>query len=288
MPAPPSTNASDLEATNASNGIKQISEPATITLLLVALAFCGGYMDAVSYLGLGRVFTANMTGNTVLLGIAIAGLHAARVLGSLVALLGYCAGVAIGTAILVSPRAGPPDAFEAGNLDPRDPGAGEPSRAWRTLACQTLIILLLMILWMAAPRSAISGSMQLGLITLSAIAMGMQTESARCISIGGVSTTFVTGTLSDLSAAAIVRALRASPVPLSLSVSLSHRRDRGGGAALGWAVLLTIWAAYLAGGAVGAFAVNRWTARALLAPLCLIALASPAAFLFTPPTTPTP
>lgn len=45
---------------------------ATRNGLLLALAFAAGYIDALSYLGLGRVFTANMTGSTVLLGIAIA------------------------------------------------------------------------------------------------------------------------------------------------------------------------------------------------------------------------
>ena len=37
-------------------------------LLLLALTWAAGNIDAIGYLGLGRVFTANMTGNTVLLG----------------------------------------------------------------------------------------------------------------------------------------------------------------------------------------------------------------------------
>jgi hypothetical protein len=40
---------------------------------LLALTFTTGLVDAVSYLALGRVFTANMTGNVVLLGFGIAG-----------------------------------------------------------------------------------------------------------------------------------------------------------------------------------------------------------------------
>ncbi len=36
--------------------------------LLLALAFAAGYIDALSYLGLGRVFTANMTGKSCLSG----------------------------------------------------------------------------------------------------------------------------------------------------------------------------------------------------------------------------
>jgi uncharacterized membrane protein YoaK (UPF0700 family) len=37
------------------------------------MTFSTGLVDVVSYLGLGRVFTANMTGNIVLLGFGIAG-----------------------------------------------------------------------------------------------------------------------------------------------------------------------------------------------------------------------
>ena len=44
-----------------------------LTRALVALTFTTGVVDAVSYLGLGRVFTANMTGNVVLLGFGIVG-----------------------------------------------------------------------------------------------------------------------------------------------------------------------------------------------------------------------
>jgi len=40
---------------------------------LLVLTVISGLVDAVSYLGLGHVFTANMTGNVVLLGFAAAG-----------------------------------------------------------------------------------------------------------------------------------------------------------------------------------------------------------------------
>jgi len=41
-------------------------------LMLLALTWGAGTIDAISYLGLGHVFTAMMTGNTVLLGLALA------------------------------------------------------------------------------------------------------------------------------------------------------------------------------------------------------------------------
>ena len=41
--------------------------------VLVGLTAVTGLVDAVSYLALGHVFTANMTGNVVFLGFALAG-----------------------------------------------------------------------------------------------------------------------------------------------------------------------------------------------------------------------
>ena len=55
----------------AQRAARSINHPLTRTLL--ALTFTTGLVDGVSYLGLGHVFTANMTGNIVLLGFGIAG-----------------------------------------------------------------------------------------------------------------------------------------------------------------------------------------------------------------------
>ena len=44
-----------------------------LRVILILLAFASGLIDAASYLGLGHVFTANMTGNILLLGLAVAG-----------------------------------------------------------------------------------------------------------------------------------------------------------------------------------------------------------------------
>ena len=67
---------------------------------MLALAFAAGYIDAVSYLGLSRVFTANMTGNTVLLGIALAQLDGDAAARSGLALAGFLAGAAAGAWIV--------------------------------------------------------------------------------------------------------------------------------------------------------------------------------------------
>src|SRR5579859_2948741 len=69
-------------------------EPLTVALL--ALTFASGMVDAVSYLGLGRVFTANMTGNIVLLGFGIARGARLPVLAPLVSLGAFLVGAGLG------------------------------------------------------------------------------------------------------------------------------------------------------------------------------------------------
>jgi uncharacterized membrane protein YoaK (UPF0700 family) len=67
-----------------------------ILLVLLALTFVTGIVDAVSYLGLGHVFTANMTGNVVLLGFAVAGASGLSVARSSLSLLAFLAGAVCG------------------------------------------------------------------------------------------------------------------------------------------------------------------------------------------------
>src|SRR6516164_6763807 len=59
---------------------------------LLVLTFTTGLVDAVSYLGLGRVFTANMTGNVVLLGFGIAGSGGLPVVAPIVSLVSFLVG----------------------------------------------------------------------------------------------------------------------------------------------------------------------------------------------------
>jgi uncharacterized membrane protein YoaK (UPF0700 family) len=63
---------------------------------LLVLTFTTGLVDAVSYLGLGHVFTANMTGNIVLLGFGIAGSEGLPVVAPLVSLGAFLVGAAAG------------------------------------------------------------------------------------------------------------------------------------------------------------------------------------------------
>src|SRR2546423_4974652 len=59
---------------------------------LLVLTFTTGLVDAVSYLGLGHVFTANMTGNIALLGFGVAGSGGLPVVAPLVSLGAFLLG----------------------------------------------------------------------------------------------------------------------------------------------------------------------------------------------------
>jgi uncharacterized membrane protein YoaK (UPF0700 family) len=63
---------------------------------LLTLTFVTGVVDAISFLGLGRIFTANMTGNIVLLGFAVAGVPGLSFTRSLTSLLAFLFGAALG------------------------------------------------------------------------------------------------------------------------------------------------------------------------------------------------
>src|SRR5688572_19358542 len=58
----------------SSNMPPPIADPKDpLPLVLIVLSAVTGLVDAVSVLGLGQVFVANMTGNTVFLGFAVGG-----------------------------------------------------------------------------------------------------------------------------------------------------------------------------------------------------------------------
>ena len=64
--------------------------------LLVAMTLVTGLVDAFSYLVLGHVFVANMTGNVVFLGFALAGAPGFSIGASIVALASFCLGALVG------------------------------------------------------------------------------------------------------------------------------------------------------------------------------------------------
>src|SRR5579884_2973920 len=74
----------------AQRAASTIRHPLSRTLLV--LTFTTGLVDAASYLGIGHVFTANMTGNIVFLGFGIAGSGGLPVVAPLISLVAFMAG----------------------------------------------------------------------------------------------------------------------------------------------------------------------------------------------------
>src|SRR5213080_584029 len=68
-------------------------------LLLIALTFSSGAVDAISFLALGKVFTAFMTGNLVFVGFGAAGVEGPDVARAALAIGVFGAGVALATSI---------------------------------------------------------------------------------------------------------------------------------------------------------------------------------------------
>jgi len=140
---------------------------------VLLLTGAAGYVDAVSYLALGRVFTANMTGNTVLFGLALVQGDAGAIVRTAFALGAFVGGTAIG-AWLVHRSEGP---------------AHWPRGVTIALGVECVLLAAL-----AGDRS----SMLVGRVTLAALAMGIQSAAARRLDVFGIATTFVTGTLTSL------------------------------------------------------------------------------------------
>ena len=85
-------------ARGVSTGWSPPSDPPrpTLPLVLLVLSFTTGLIDAVSFLGLQRVFTAFQTGNVVTLGFALAGTEGFAALPPVVSLGSFVAGAAAG------------------------------------------------------------------------------------------------------------------------------------------------------------------------------------------------
>src|SRR3954463_734674 len=152
-------------------------------LLLVSLSVSSGAVDAISFLALGKVFTAFMTGNVVFLGIRAAGGGGADVVRVVAALAAFGAGVFLATRIVSASK-----------------GSGVwPRRVTATLAGVAIAQLGFLVLW-AAVDGHPSNATGAVLVAVSALAMGLQSGAVLSLRVRGVFTTAATATLMFLSA----------------------------------------------------------------------------------------
>jgi uncharacterized membrane protein YoaK (UPF0700 family) len=156
---------------------------------ILLLTWAAGTVDAIGYLGLGHVFTANMTGNAVLLGLAFGQGQFPAAFRALFALGGFIFGVAVGA--ILAHRAGT-------DIDQRRAFVGPVIVEGLVLAVFAVLLHLPMI-----PRSQ---NTLYVLIGLSATAMGVQSAAVRRLNLPGIATTVLTGTIISL-VAGLVRLL---------------------------------------------------------------------------------
>lgn len=90
------TSAVASPGTTTASTLQENASPEKFRLMLMmALTLVTGVVDAVGYLALDRVFTGNMTGNVVILAMALAGAPNLPALGPLVALGAFLLGAAV-------------------------------------------------------------------------------------------------------------------------------------------------------------------------------------------------
>jgi len=217
--------------------------PERLDVLLLLLAATAGGMDAISYL-LAHVFPANMTGNTVVLGLYLAHGDFAATQRAAIVLGGYLLGAAAGMLLT---------------------GPGHTERVWtagvtRAVAAEAVVLGLIDGLRHVAGPTPDDATVH-ALIALSGVAMGMQSAAVLHLDVRGVSTTYITGTLTNL-VGGVVDRLRSPAPPKAGSASPKAPPHPG--------LLALVWVVYLASAAATGFLATRRPVAAPLVPLGLV------------------
>jgi uncharacterized membrane protein YoaK (UPF0700 family) len=179
MPAPSRTRASSSDYEALRRAALSLEHP--LARALIVLTFTTGLIDAVSYLGLGRVFSANMTGNIVLLGFGIAGAGGLPVLAPIVSLGAFAVGAGVGGMLA------------------RQLGNHHTQHIARTLAIEVLLLVLAAVVAavLNVRPNHLSGDL---VIALMALAMGVRNATVRRIGVPDLTTTVLTLTITGLAA----------------------------------------------------------------------------------------
>jgi uncharacterized membrane protein YoaK (UPF0700 family) len=189
--------------------------------LLVALTFVTGLVDAFSYLVLGHVFVANMTGNVVLLGFALVGAPGFSIAASLVSIAWF------GVGALVGGRIGAHFVQHRGEL------------LATAVILQAAFVAAAMILALVSANPVPDG-FRYALITSLAIAMGIQNAAVRSLAVPDLTTTVLTMTLTGMAADSAMAGGRGSKAGRRLVAVIAML----GGAVAGAELVLHVHIAY--------------------------------------------
>jgi uncharacterized membrane protein YoaK (UPF0700 family) len=149
--------------------------------LLVGLTVVTGLVDAFSYLVLGHVFVANMTGNVVFLGFALVGAPGFSIAASVAALMSFWLGA------LVGGRVGARLGHHRGRL-------------LATAASLQAAFVAAAVILAAVSGSPVSAGFRYPLIVTLALAMGLQNATARRLAVPDLTTTVLTLTITGIAA----------------------------------------------------------------------------------------
>jgi uncharacterized membrane protein YoaK (UPF0700 family) len=151
-------------------------------VLVVVLAVVSGATDAIGLLALGGAFTSVMTGNLVILGVSASTADGGLAASSGGAILAFCAGAALGARLAGTPR-------------PEDPVW--PRAVTIALAVELLFMAGYAVGWWitgAAPGRTVA----FVLLLSTAVALGIQSSTVQRFGVSGLSTTYLTGTLTTV------------------------------------------------------------------------------------------
>jgi uncharacterized membrane protein YoaK (UPF0700 family) len=173
--------------------------------VLIVLTVTTGLVDAVSVLGLGRVFTANMTGNVVFLGFAAVGAPGFSVARVGVALSGFVVGAMLGGRLGVAM-------------------ASVARRRWLLTVAVVEAGLFFVATWVAIGYDRVTLTpvpTLYVLIILTAVAMGLRTATVRRLAVPDLTTTVLTMTLTSLAADAALTGGRTTRLGWRLAAVLA-------------------------------------------------------------------
>src|SRR5690349_2460398 len=163
------------------------STPTTAKVIpyaLLGMTAVTGLVDAVSFLSLGRVFTANMTGNIVLLAFATAHVSGLSIARSLTALLAFLVGAILG-----------------GRVMARGPADSQIRFAAQAFLLEVAFLLAASFCATGYRGDLLDNSFQpFALIVLTALAMGTRNAAVRKLAIPDLTTTVLTLTITGIGA----------------------------------------------------------------------------------------
>ncbi len=153
--------------------------PRSASSLLLLLAAIAGWIDALSFTELGKVFTSFQSGNLIFLGLAIDEGNGELLVGAAVSLTAFLGGSTLGAYLVGRAKV---DASEIRALVP-------------AVAVQLALLVALAIGWQAFGTPTGNSVGRIVLVALGAAAMGVQGAAVFALRIPGVVTNAMTATL---------------------------------------------------------------------------------------------